>query len=398
MLNSINIFKKHQAQTFPYPSCLEIKSSSGSYILDVNNKKYLDFVAGVSACTLGHSNPIINQAIINQVNKYSHVMVYGEYIQSPQYELAFLLSKQLPKNLNTTYFTNSGTEAIEGAIKLAKRSNKRAEILSCKNSYHGSTQGSLSVMGNENQKTNYRPLVPECNQIIYNDLNSINKITSKTSAVVLEPIQAASGFIEIDINFLKEIRKKCNETGTLLIFDEIQTCYGRIGSLFASTYYNIFPDILCIAKGMGAGMPIGAFISSWELMNNLTSSPSLGHITTFGGHPVCCAASLACLKYLISSDLISSIKTKEELFRKQLNHSLIKEIRGKGLMLAIELKNENLAKKLVEESLNRGLILFYFLLTKTAIRISPPLTISNDEIIKGCKIINLILEENKHLI
>tara|TARA_B100000963_G_scaffold125587_1_gene109577 strand:+ start:6739 stop:7935 length:1197 start_codon:yes stop_codon:yes gene_type:complete len=398
MLNSINIFKKHQAQTFPYPSCLEIKSSSGSYILDVNDKKYLDFVAGVSACTLGHSNPIINKAIINQVNKYSHVMVYGEYIQSPQYELAFLLSKQLPKNLNTTYFTNSGTEAIEGAIKLAKRSNKRAEILSCINSYHGSTQGSLSVMGNENQKTNYRPLLPECNQIIYNDLNSVNKITSKTSAVVLEPIQAASGFIEIDINFLKEVRKKCIETGTLLIFDEIQTCYGRIGSLFASNYYNIYPDILCIAKGMGAGMPLGAFISSWELMNNFTSSPSLGHITTFGGHPVSCAASLACLKHLIGSDLISSIKNKEELFRKQLNHSLIKEIRGKGLMLAIELNNENLAKKLVDESLKRGLILFYFLLTKTAIRISPPLTISNDEIIKGCKIINFILEENKHLI
>tara|TARA_Y100001954_G_scaffold235491_1_gene293336 strand:- start:262 stop:1458 length:1197 start_codon:yes stop_codon:yes gene_type:complete len=393
MSNTIDIFKKHQAQTFPYPSCLQIKSSKGTYITDINNKKYLDFVAGVSACTLGHSNPIINNAILNQVNKYTHVMVYGEYIQSPQYELAHLLSKQLPNNLSTTYFTNSGTEAIEGAIKLAKRSNKRPEVLSCINSYHGSTQGSLSIMGNENQKTNFRPLIPECNQIHFNDLNTINKITSKTSAVVLEPIQAATGFIETDIHFLKEVRKKCDETGAILIFDEIQTCFGRIGSLFASTYYNIYPDILCIAKGMGAGMPIGAFISSWELMNNFTSSPSLGHITTFGGHPVSCAASLACLKYLIGSDLIDSIKTKEELFRKKLKHSSIKEVRGKGLMLAIELKNENLARELVEKSLDKGLILFYFLFTKTAIRISPPLTISEDEIKQGCEIIISLLDK-----
>ena len=220
-----------------------------------------------------------------------------------------------------------------------------------------------------------------------------NKITSKTSAVVLEPIQAATGFIETDIHFLKEVRKKCDETGAILIFDEIQTCYGRIGSLFASTYYNIYPDILCIAKGMGAGMPIGAFISSWELMNNFTSSPSLGHITTFGGHPVSCAASLACLKYLIGSDLIDSIKTKEELFRKKLKHSSIKEVRGKGLMLAIELKDENLARELVEKSLDKGLILFYFLFTKTAIRISPPLTISEDEIKQGCEIIISLLDK-----
>lgn len=392
MSNSIDIFKKHQAQTFPHPSCLEVKYSSGSYIIDINNKKYLDFVAGVSACTLGHSNPLINKAIIDQVNKYTHVMVYGEYIQSPQYQLAHLLSTQLPNNLNTTYFTNSGTEAVEGAIKLAKRSNKRSEIISCTHSYHGSTQGSLSIMGNEFQKTNYRPLIPECNQINFNDLNSINKITSKTSAVVLELIQSATGFIEIEIHFLKEIKKKCDETGTLLIFDEIQTCYGRTGSLFASTYYNIFPDILCIAKGMGSGMPIGAFISSWKLMNNFTSDPSLGHITTFGGHPVSCAASLACLKHLINSELITSVKYKEKLFRTYLKHTLIKEIRGKGLMIAIELDNEDLAKKIVNESLKKGLILFYFLFTKTAIRISPPLTISEDEIKQGCEIIISILK------
>ena len=395
MLSSKKIFKQNQAQTFPYPSCLEIKSASGSFIFDINDKSYLDFVAGVSACTLGHSHPSINQAIIDQTKKYAHVMVYGEYIQSPQFKLAHLISSNLPDNLTTTYFTNSGTEAIEGAIKLAKRSNGRSEILSCKNSYHGSTQGALSIIGNENQKSNYRPLIPDCNQIIFNDLNSIEKITSKTCAVVLEPIQSASGFVEIDIEFLNKVRQKCDSTGTILIFDEIQTCFGRIGSLFACIYYNIFPDILCIAKGMGAGMPIGAFISSWKLMNNFTTNPSLGHITTFGGHPVCCAASLACLNYLLHSDIMDSIKEKENLFRSKLKHPLIKEIRGKGLMLAIELGNEDLTKKLVDTSLEKGLILFYFLFTKTAVRISPPLTISKEEIKKGCEIIISILDNKK---
>ena len=392
MSSAKDIFKKHQAQTFPFPSCLEVESAKGSYIYDVNGKAYLDFIAGVSACSLGHSNPIITDAVKQQLDKYSHVMVYGEYIQSPQYKLAQLLANNLPNNLSTTYFTNSGAESIEGAMKLAKRATGRPEIISCKDSYHGSTQGALSIMGNEEHKAKYRPLLPSCNQIIYNDVESLVNITKQTAAVVIEPIQGGTGFVTPSNNFLQKVRKKCNETHTLLIFDEIQTCFGRLGTLFGFEKYEVIPDILCIAKGMGGGMPIGAFISTWELMNLLTFEPKLGHITTFGGHPINCAASLATLEYLLSNDIMQEVAEKEQLFRTYLKHPKIKEIRGKGLMLAIEFKDEALAKKVVEQSLKKGLILFYFLFTKTAIRITPPLTISNKEIIEGCNIIKGIFE------
>jgi len=387
-----DIFKKHQAQTFPFPSCLEIASAKGSYIYDVNGKVYLDFIAGVSACTLGHSNPIITDAVKNQLDKYSHVMVYGEYVQYPQYKLAQLLANNLPENLSTSYFTNSGTEAIEGAMKLAKRATGRPEIISCKDSYHGSTQGALSIMGNKEHKAKYRPLLPSCNQIIYNDVESLVNITKQTAAVVIEPIQGGTGFVTPSDNFLQKVRGKCNETGTLLIFDEIQTCFGRLGTLFGFEKYDVIPDILCIAKGMGGGMPIGAFISSWELMNLLTFEPKLGHITTFGGHPVNCAASLATLEHLLATDIMQEVEKKEQLFRKHLQHPKIKDIRGTGLMFAIEFEDEELTKKVVEQSLENGLILFYFLFTKTAIRITPPLTISDKEIIEGCEIIKEILE------
>ena len=392
MSSAKDIFKKHQAQTFPFPSCLEVESAKGSYIYDVNGKAYLDFIAGVSACSLGHSNPIITDAVKQQLDKYSHVMVYGEYIQSPQYKLAQLLANNLPNNLSTTYFTNSGAESIEAAMKLAKRATGRPEIISCKDSYHGSTQGALSIMGNEEHKARYRPLLPSCNQIIYNDVESLVNITKQTAAVVIEPIQGGTGFVTPSNNFLQKVRKKCNETHTLLIFDEIQTCFGRLGTLFGFEKYEVIPDILCIAKGMGGGMPIGAFISTWELMNLLTFEPKLGHITTFGGHPINCAASLATLEYLLSNDIMQEVAEKEQLFRTYLKHPKIKEIRGKGLMLAIEFEDEALAKKVVEKCLKKGLILFYFLFTKTAIRITPPLTISNKEIIEGCKIIKEILK------
>ena len=392
MSSAKDIFKKHQAQTFPYPSCLEIASAKGSYIYDVNGKSYLDFIAGVSACTLGHSNPIITDAVKEQLDKYTHVMVYGEYIQSPQYKLAQLLANNLPQNLSTTYFTNSGTEAIEGAMKLAKRATGRSEIISCKNSYHGSTQGALSIMGNEDYKAKYRPLLPSCNQIIYNDVDSLVNITRRTAAVVIEPIQGASGFITPSNNFLQKARERCFRTGTLIIFDEIQTGFGRLGSLFGFEKYDVIPDILCIAKGMGGGMPIGAFISSWEQMNLLTFEPKLGHITTFGGHPVNCAASLATLEHLLATDIMQEVGNKEQLFRLHLQHPKIKEIRGKGLMLAVEFKDEEIVKKVVEQSLENGLILFYFLFTKTAIRITPPLNITKEEIIKGCIIIKGILD------
>ncbi|MDA9808406.1 aspartate aminotransferase family protein [Flavobacteriales bacterium] len=387
-----DIFKKHQAQTFPFPSCIEIESANGSYITDVNRKQYLDFVAGVSACTLGHSNPIIIDAVKEQLDKYTHVMVYGEYVQSPQYKLAKLLADNLPESLSTTYVVNSGAEAIEGAMKLAKRATGCSEIISCKDSYHGSTQGALSIMGNEEYKAKYRPLLPNCNQIIYNDVKSLVNITKQTAAVVIEPIQGGTGFVTPENNFLQKVRGKCNETGTLLIFDEIQTCFGRLGNLFGFEKYNVIPDIICIAKGMGGGMPIGAFISSCELMSLLTFEPQLGHITTFGGHPINCAASLATLNHLLTSDLMTEVDKKEQLFREHLQHRKIKEIRGKGLMLAIELENKELAQKVVEQSLEKGLIVFYFLFTKTAIRITPPLTISEKEIIEGCEIIKGILE------
>ena len=387
-----DIFKKHQAQTFPFPSCIEIESAKGSYITDVNGKQYLDFVAGVSACTLGHSNPIINNAVKQQLDKYSHVMVYGEYVQSPQYKLAQLLADNLPENLSTTYFVNSGAEAIEGAMKLAKRATGRSEIISCKGSYHGSTQGALSIIGNEEYKAKYRPLLPNCNTIVYNNENSLKNITNQTAAVVIEPVQGGTGFVTPTNNFLQKVRERCSETGTYLIFDEIQTCYGRLGTLFGSEKYNVTPDILCIAKGMGGGMPIGAFISSWELMKLLTFEPKLGHITTFGGHPINCTASLATLEHLLSANTMKEVEQKAEIFRKYLKTPKIKEIRGEGLMISLEFESEELARKVVEESLECGLILFYFLFTKTAIRITPPLTISKKEIIKGCNIIKGILD------
>jgi acetylornithine/succinyldiaminopimelate/putrescine aminotransferase len=391
MSSAKDIFKKHQAQTFPFPSCLEIESAKESYIKDVNGKQYLDFVAGVSACTLGHSHPIIINAVKEQLDKYAHVMVYGEYIQSPQYKLAKLLADNLPKNLNCTYFTNSGTEAVEGAMKLAKRATGKSEIISCKNSYHGSTQGALSIMGNEEKKAKYRPLLPDCYQIIFNNESTLENITNKTAAVIIEPIQGATGFITPTNKFLQKVREKCNETGALLIFDEIQTCFGRLGTLFGFEKFDVIPDILCIAKGMGAGMPIGAFISSRELMNLLTFKPQLGHITTFGGHPVSCAASLACLKHLLSTNIMQEVDKKETIFRNHLAHHKITEIRGEGLMLSLEFDDVKLVQKVVEESLENGLILFYFLFTKTSIRITPPLTISEKEIIKGCKIITKTL-------
>jgi len=392
MSTAKDIFKKHQAQTFPFPSCLEIASAKGSYIYDVNGKSYLDFVAGVSANTLGHSNPIITDAVKEQLDKYTHVMVYGEYIQSPQYKLAKLLADNLPENLSSTYFVNSGAEAIEGAMKLAKRATGRSEIISCTDSYHGSTQGALSIMGNEEHKVKYRPLLPNCNTIIYNDVDSLKNISKQTAAVVIEVVQGGTGFVTPTNNFLQKVREKCNETGTLLILDEIQTCYGRLGTLFGFEKYNLVPDILCIAKGMGAGMPIGAFVSSWELMNLLTFEPKLGHITTFGGHPINCAASLACLQHLLNSDIMKQVDKKEQLFRIHLSHPKIKEIRGTGLILSVELDSDELTKKVVEKSLENGLILFYFLFTKTSFRITPPLTISEEEIIKGCKIIKEILD------
>ena len=389
------VFKKHQAQTFPFPSAIEITSAKGNYLIDSDGSKYLDFVAGVSVNTLGHCNKYINESVKKQIDNYSHVMVYGEFVQQPQTKLAKLLSENLPKSLSCSYFVNSGTEAIEGALKLAKRYTGKSKIISFEKSYHGSTAGSLSIMGYENQKSNYRPLIPNCVSINFNSTEMLDEIDSQTAAVVVEPYQAASGFVKADKAFLKKIREKCTDHGVLLIYDEIQSCYGRTGKLFAFEHYKIIPDILCIAKGMGSGYPIGAFISSYEIMHELTHNPTLGHITTFGGNPISCTASFETLKFILKNDLSAKSLEKENIFRTILQHELIKEIRGKGLMLAVEFNNSELANYVVTESLKRGLILFYFLLTKTAIRISPPLTISNSEIEKGCNIIIELLNSYK---
>ena len=383
----------HQGQTTPFPLCIDVASAEGMYITDKSGKTYLDLVAGVSACTIGHCHPRVVKAIQDQTSKYMHVMVYGEFIQEPQLELAKKLAYLLPDTLNSTYFVNSGVEAIEASMKLSKKYTGRAEIISCENSYHGSTQGALSIMGNETYKQKFRPLLPDCRQIIYNDIDSLNEITEKTAAVIIEPIQGATGFITPKNGYLKLVREKCDEVGALLIFDEIQTCFGRTGNLFAFETFDVIPDILCMAKGMGGGMPIGSFITSTEKMHSLRENPMLGHITTFGGHPIVCASSLATLDELCETQLFREVEKKETLFRALLNHPKIKEIRGKGLMLAIELDDVELCQKVVHRGIEKGIITFFFLFSKTAVRLSPPLTISHDEIRYAANIILNILDE-----
>ena len=386
-------FITHQGQTTPFPLCIDVASSEGMYITDKSGKTYLDLVAGVSACTIGHCHPRVVKAVQDQTSKYMHVMVYGEFIQEPQLMLAKKLASLLPDTLNSTYFVNSGVEAIEASMKLAKRYTGRAEIISCKNSYHGSTHGALSIMGNETYKQKFRPLLPDCRQIIYNDVDNLNEITEKTAAVIIEPIQGATGFITPKNGYLKLVREKCDEVGALLIFDEIQTCFGRTGNLFGLVTYSVTPDILCMAKGMGGGMPIGSFTTSTEKMHCLREDPMLGHITTFGGHPIVCAASLATLDELCETQIFREVEKKETLFRALLDHPKIKEIRGKGLMLALELDDVELCQKVVHRGLEMGIITFFFLFSKTAVRLSPPLTISEDEIRNASKIILDILDE-----
>jgi len=392
-MDNKELFLKHQGQTTPYPLCIEVAQAKGVYITDSSGKSYLDLVAGVSACTLGHCHSRVVKAVQDQAADYMHVMVYGEFIQKPQLDLATKLASLLPDSLNSTYFVNSGVEAIEASMKLAKRSTGRSEMISCKNSYHGSTQGALSIMGTETYKQKFRPLLPDCNQITYNDLDSLQNITTKTAGVIIEPVQGATGFVTPKDGFLNAVRKRCTEIGALLIFDEIQTCYGRTGNLFGFQTYDVIPDVLCMAKGMGGGMPIGAFTTSTKLMHTLSDNPKLGHITTFGGHPTSCVAALATLNELCETTLINDVSAKEKLFREVLNHPKIKEVRGVGLMLAIELGDAEICQKLVTRGIEKGIITFFFLFTDTAVRLSPPLTISEDEIREAGRIICGILEE-----
>jgi acetylornithine/succinyldiaminopimelate/putrescine aminotransferase len=371
---------------------MEVSHAKGSYIYDTSGQAHLDFVAGVSACSLGHCHPKIIAAIQKQSEAYLHVMVYGEYAQQPAVEYSKLLASHLPPTLNTTYLVNSGTEAIEGALKLGRRFTGRSEIIAANHAYHGNTMGSLSLMGYEERKSAFRPLIPDVNFIQFNAEADLKKITKKTAIVVLETIQGGAGFILPKNDYLLKVRKRCDEVGALLAFDEIQPGFGRTGKLFAFEHYNCIPDILVVGKGMASGLPVGAFVASKQLMDSLQESPKLGHITTFGGNPLIAAASLATLKEIIETDLISQTLEKEKLFRNLLKHRLIKEIRGKGLMLAIIIDDVEKVNNLVLEAAKNGLILFWLLFEPRAIRISPPLTISGEEIQQGCELILKILD------
>ena len=388
-----DFFFTHQAQTTAQPIGLEIKKARGSYIIDKNNKKFLDFVAGVSACTLGHCHPKVIRAVRSQMRKYLHVMVYGEFVQNEPVQLVKLLADHLPKKLSCTYLTNSGTEGIEGALKLAKRATGRQNIIAANNAYHGNTQGAMSVMGYEERKRAYRPLIPGTSYIQFNDFDDIEKINTKTAAVILETVQGGAGFIVPSKDYMKAIREQCDKVGALLILDEIQPGMGRTGKLFAFEHFDIVPDIFVTGKGLGGGFPVGAFCSSKELMDLLQDKPILGHITTFGGHPVIAAACHATLQTLLKSDLMAQTLEKERFIREYLQHKGIEEIRGKGLMIALIMTSEELAKELVRIALERGLLLFFLLFEKRAVRITPPLTISKKELKKGCDIILHILDE-----
>ena len=388
MLTQRQLFFEYLALPSSKPLALEIINAEGIYLFDKDGKKYFDLVSGVSVSNIGHRHPKVIQAIHNQLDKYMHLMVYGKYIQTPQVRLAKVLSDNLPEKLNSTYFVNSGSEAVEGALKLAKRFTGRSEIVAFKNAYHGGTHGALSVMGHEDLKNAFRPLLPDIRFLEFNNFQDIDKISEKTACVIIEPIQAEAGVILPEKDFLKNIRNKCDKTGVLLIFDEIQMAFGRTGKLFCFENYNVVPDILCLAKSMGGGMPIGAFISSKEIMNSLTFNPELGHITTFGGHPVCCAAALANLEVLKKGDIIKQATEKGDLFKEILHkHPLIKEIRKKGLMLSIELENSEQTDKVVKLFIKNGIVVDRFLFRNNAFRIAPPLIIKNKEIVEVSNII-----------
>ena len=386
-------FLKYQAQTSPYPLGMEVSHAVGSYIFDTNGKKYLDFVAGVSAVSLGHQNKRVNEAIINQLNKYSHVMVYGEYAQHPAVEYCKLLVQNLHPSLNKVYLVNSGTEACEGALKLVRRVTGRSQLISCHNAYHGNTMGSMSVMGFEERKQVFRPLIPDVDFITFNNEADLEKITTKTAGIILESIQGGAGFIEPKNDFLAKVKKRCEEVGALMIIDEIQPGFGRTGKLFGYENYNLVPDVVIIGKGMAGGMPVGGFIANSNYMDLLSHDPKLGHITTFGGHPVIAAASLATLQEILEKDYISQSLAKEKIFRELLVHPLIEEVRGKGLMLAAMTKSAEITNEVILRCQDKGLILFWLLFEGKAIRITPPLTISEEEIREGCKIILEVMDE-----
>lgn len=392
-MNQRQLFLQHVAQTSPSPLMIEVSHSEGMYLFDPQGKKYLDLIAGIGVSALGHRHPKVVQAAKDQLDKYLHTLVYGEFVLSPQVELAELLAKQLPAPLESTYFVNSGSEATEGAMKLAKRFTGRAEIIACKKAYHGSSQGAASLMNPRDFTRAYHPLIPGIRHIEFNCEWCLQQITTRTAAVVMETVQAEWGVRAPQPGYLKKVKERCEEVGALLILDEIQAGMGRTGSLFAFEQHGIVPDIILLAKGLGGGMPIGAFVASRELMQHLSSEPILGHITTFGGHPVSCAASKATVEELVQSDLITQVPEKAKLFRTLLKHPAIIEVRNAGLLMAVQMESFEFIQKVIQGCLKKGLITDWFLFNSESLRIAPPLIITEEQIRWACQVILESIDE-----
>ena len=387
------LFLNHVGQTSPAPLALEIVKASGSSLWDISGKKYIDLIAGISVCNVGHCHPKVIEAIKKQVDNYMHIMVYGELIESPQVTYAKMLTDHLPATLNSVFYTASGSEATEGAMKLAKRFTGRTQIISFKNSYHGSTQGALSIMGDEYWRNAFRPLLPDTMQLRYNSFIDLEKITEHTACVIAETVQAEAGVLVPQNNWLKTLRNRCTLTGTLLVLDEIQCGFGRNGTLWAFQQFDIVPDILLLGKALGGGMPLGAFISDKKMMDTLTNNPVLGHINTFGGHPVCCAAGLAAFNVLFDEKLIEGVNEKEQLFLSMLVHQTIKSVHSCGLMIGVEFESFDFNKQLIDALVERGVFTDWFLFAAGSLRIAPPLVISKDEIRLACTKIVEVLDE-----
>jgi acetylornithine/succinyldiaminopimelate/putrescine aminotransferase len=387
------LFLQNVAQTSDFPLMLEIEKAEGVYLYGANGEKYIDLISGIGVSNVGHRHPKVVQAIKDQVDKYLHLMVYGEYVQSPQVLLAQKLASLLPHSLSSVYFTNSGSEAIEGAMKLAKRYSGRGKIISCYDAYHGSTHGALSIGGNEKLKQNFRPLLPLTNRIHFGQERDLEQIDDQTAAVVIETVQGEAGVRVASPEYFKKLRQKCDEKGALLVLDEIQCGFGRTGKFWAFEHYGIIPDILVCAKGMGGGMPLGAFISSAEIMAVLRNNPILGHITTFGGHPVCCAASLATIEVIQQEKLIEQVEEKAQLFLSIMQLPKIKTSRNKGLMMAFEMENFGTLKPVIDKAIKKGVITDWFLFCDNSMRVAPPLTISKKEIIKACEFLLEAIQE-----
>lgn len=388
-MNQRQLFLQHVAQTSAAPLALEIVKAKGSKLWDVSGKEYIDLIAGISVCNVGHRHPKVISAINNQLDNYMHILVYGEIVETPQVQYAKMLSDNMPATLNSVYFTNSGAEAVEGAMKLAKRYTGRTQIIAFNQSYHGSTQGALSILGDEYWRNAFRPLLPGIEHLHYNAFESIDAITEQTACVIAESVQGERGVHAPIREWMKALRKKCNETGTLLILDEIQTGFGRTGTLWAFEQWGVVPDIVLLGKALGGGMPLGAFVADRKIMGSLTDNPVLGHITTFGGHPVCCAAGLAAMKALLEEKMIDGVREKARLFTELLRHPRIKTIRSAGLLMAVEFDSFETNKKIIDACLAAGkaVLTDWFLFAPQCLRLAPPLTISEKEIKKACKII-----------